>query len=153
MLDQIEEMESYLPYRDLANLEVSQASIAWQLDHSLKAIINLTEALQNSDPNDYNRNFNLSRTFVFTAGDFPRGVAQAPASVTPPEVILVETLIDQFATAKLKAGILQDLPENASYDHAQFGLLNRNEVARLIEVHTHHHLKIIEDILIAEGIQ
>ncbi len=35
--------------------------------------------------------------------------------------------------------------------HNEFGLLNRDEDARLIEVHTSHHLKIIQDILESEG--
>ena len=115
-------------------------------------IINITNALEQSDPSDYSLNFNLSRTFVFTAGDFPRGVAQAPASVTPPEVISDQALIDQLNLVREKVVAIQSLDPNASFDHMEFGLLNRNQAARLIEVHTDHHIKIIRDILDAEGI-
>ena len=151
MAERMAELAGYLAYRDVISPEISQADIAWQLDHTLKAIIGLTEGLENSDPEFYALNFNIARTLVFTAGDFPRGVAQAPESVRPPEVITDTALLSQLALARTKIELLQNLPERSSYDHAQFGLLNRNQVARLIEVHTDHHLKIIRDILVSEG--
>ena len=151
MSERMAEIESHLPYRDVSNADVSSVDIAWQLDHILKAIISITQALEDSDPEDYSFNFNAARTFVFTAGDFPRGVAKAPASVIPPDNITNEALINQLEIAREKLNLLPELDTKSSMIHDTFGQLDRNEAARLIEVHTDHHLKIIRDILIAEG--
>jgi len=153
MSSRINEIESYLPHRLALNTEISSSNVAWQLDHSLKAIINITQALEDSSPEQYSLNFNFSRTIIFTAGDFLRGVAQAPASVMPPDTITMEALTNQIDLAKEKLMIIQELPDKSSMHHDTFGLLDRNEAARLIEVHTDHHLKIIQDILSSEGIE
>ena len=153
MSGRLNEIERYFVFRDLSNEEVSTVDVAWQLDHTLKAINNITIALENSNPADYQINFNLSRTFVFTRGDFPRGVAQAPASVIPPAKISNQALLDQLKIARDKLPKMHDLDQNCSYNHDVFGLLNRDQTARLIEVHTDHHLKIIRDILKAEGVE
>lgn len=71
----------------------------------------------------------------------------------PPKVITYEALLEQLSEAKKKVTGLQDLPETSSFKHMEFGLLNRDEAARLIEIHTDHHLKIIRDILTSEGIE
>ena len=153
MSDRMDEIERYFSYRSMANDRISKVDVAWQLDHILKAIINITNTLEESDPQDYYFNINPARTFVFNIGDFPRGVAQAPASVMPPEIITDEALADQLKLARNKMEIIQGLPEKSSFNHSEFGLLDRNEAARLIEVHTDHHLKIVRDILEVEGIE
>lgn len=153
MSDRLAEIEDYLPYRDLENPTISAVDVAWQLDHTLKAINNIIQTLEESDPNNYRLNFNISRTFVFAWGDFPRGVAKAPASVTPPDQITDQALRDQLEIAKRKLTTLSTLDPRSSFNHDEFGLLNRNQTVRLIIVHTDHHLKIIRDILKAEGIE
>ena len=153
MSNELIELESYFIHRDVSNTTISQVDIAWQLDHILKAIINITQTLEDSNPDDYKLNFNVARTFIFTYGDFPRGVAQAPASVTPPDLITNEALIDQLNLAREKVVLIKSLHPSTSLHHNEFGLLNRDQAARLIEVHTEHHLKIIRDILEMEGIE
>lgn len=153
MSARLDEVEGYFKHRDVSNNDISQVDIAWQLDHILKAIINISRRLEESDPNDYSLNFNATRTAVFLAGDFPRGVAQAPASVVPPEVITDESLMEQLIIAREKVISIQSLDKRSSFLHDTFGLLDRNESARLLEIHTDHHLKIIRDILEAEGVE
>jgi len=153
MSGRLAEIERYIEHRDLKNSTISAADVAWQLDHTLKAINNIIRTLEASDPNNYHFNFNISRTFVFTWGDFPRGVANAPASVTPPDQISDQALRDQLEIAKKKLTTLSTLDAKSSFDHDEFGLLDRNQTVSLIIVHTDHHLKIIRDILKAEGIE
>ena len=152
MNERLEEMEVYFDYRDASNSTISEVDVAWQLDHSLKVINNIIKSLIASDPRAYQINFNISRTLVFTRGDFPRGVAQAPESVIPSDDITDQELKDQLQLAREQLASMAELDPRASYNHAVFGLLDRNETARLLVVHTDHHLKIIRDILEAEQI-
>ena len=97
---QIGLLESHILKRDVFNPEVSQADVAWHIDHSLKTINRIYEALENSNPEEFEPNFNFSRLCVFAWGDFPRGVAKAPKSVRPPEAISTEDLYLQLQEAK-----------------------------------------------------
>ncbi len=153
MSSRLDEIERCFIHRDVSNKEVSQVDVAWQLDHILKAINNIATKLEASDREDYQLNFNATRTVVFLAGDFPRGVAQAPPSVVPPEVITDKSLMQQLILAREKVISIQSLHKRSSFLHETFGLLDRDESARLLEIHTDHHLKIIRDILEAEGIE
>lgn len=61
LLPQLSEIENNIEYRDVRNTAVSKADVAWHLDHILKTINRLTEALENSDPNTYESSFNVPR--------------------------------------------------------------------------------------------
>ncbi|WP_290700892.1 hypothetical protein [Lacinutrix sp.] len=59
--------------------------------HSLKVINKVSDALQNSDPATYKKNFSFLGKVFF----IPREKAKAPKHVKPPEVILKEDLVSK----------------------------------------------------------
>ncbi|MEL6537316.1 MAG: DUF1569 domain-containing protein [Bacteroidota bacterium] len=143
----LDEVEYHLQHRDLQASEISDADVAWHLDHLLKVYNNLHRALASSDPATYRNNVNFTRGVVFSTGVIPRGRAQAPVSVRPPENITNEAILEQLAKARQLLTEFEAIDAKANYDHAVFGLLRRNQVVKFIRIHTHHHLKIVRDIV------
>lgn len=143
----LQQVENYISERDKKNLEVSKVDVAWQLDHILKVINRITETLEASNPNDYSLSVNATRTMSLTAGYIPRGRAQSPDVVKPPEVIITEDIYEQLVQARANITKLSELDDNSNFEHPYFGQLNKLQAIRFIEVHTEHHLKIIRDIL------
>mgnify|MGYP000070305931 CR=1 FL=1 len=147
LLPQLSEIETHIEVRDVKNIDVSKADIAWHLDHMLKTINRLTEALENSDPSAYKSSFNVPRIMSLTAGFIPRGRAESPQNVRPPEIILTDDILRQLLEVRKNIEKLQNLDDNANFNHPVFGMLNKSQTIRFLEVHTNHHLKIVADIL------
>jgi hypothetical protein len=141
------EIEQLFEKRNNSNTKVSEANVAWHLDHLLKTINQVSKKLMNSDPENFNSNFSAQRTFVHTSGIIPRGVAQSPENVRPPEVILLDSLKIQLKEAKINVEKITNLDEKANFEHPVFNQLDRDQTRRFLDVHTNHHLKIIRDIL------
>lgn len=147
MDDQILLLESYILKRDTHNPKISKADVAWHVDHSLKTINRICEALEGSDPAKFKSNFSFSRLCIFAWGDFPRGVAKAPKSVRPPEDITTENLYLQLEEAKQNLKRIESLDEKAHFKHPYFKTIDKGQTKRFLKIHTGHHLKIIKDIL------
>ena len=143
----INTLETHIANHETNNPKVSKATIGWQIDHSLKVINNVSKALQSSDPSEYKKNFSFLGKVFFILGTFPRGKARAPKHVKPPEVILKKDLISQVEEAKANVKTIKDLNANAFFKHPLFGNVNKKRVNRFLEIHTNHHLKVINDIL------
>ena len=143
----VDEIERYITQRDLLSKEVSEADVAWHLDHSLKVILAIHEQLGASDPERYEYSFKPLRTLVFTAGRFPRGVATSPKSVLPPEVIRTEDIRAQLAKVRAILPRLAQLDRKQFYNHFKFGKLNRRRSVKFMGIHTRHHLRIVRDIV------
>ena len=144
---QLVQIAEHFDNRKLKNEAISNADVAWHLDHTLKVINNISANLAQSDPEAYTSNFNIQRIIVHTTGIIPRGAAQSPKSVMPPDAVLLDSLHIQLALARQNMIKIDKLNEHAFYSHAVFGNLNRDATRRFLEVHTQHHLKIIADIL------
>ena len=140
-------LEEQIENLEVINPKISKATIGWQIDHSLKVINSVVKTLQSSDPTLYKNNFSFLGKFFFTLGFFPRGKAKAPKYVKPPETILLEDLKAQIQLAKSNLETIDGLDENAFFKHPIFGNINKLRVHRFLELHTKHHLKIIDDIL------
>ncbi|EPR73251.1 hypothetical protein ADIWIN_1682 [Winogradskyella psychrotolerans RS-3] len=84
----LNQIEGYIPQREILNTNVSKANVAWHLDHSLKVINAVVTTMQNSDPALYKDNFSFIGKLLLKFRFFPRGKAKAPKYVTPSEVIL-----------------------------------------------------------------
>lgn len=142
----LQRIEDYIENHEVLKSDVSKASVGWHIDHSLKVVNNVVGALQKSDPETYKNNFSLMGKIFFTLGFFPRGKAKAPKHVKPPEVILKEDLISQIEVAKNNIKVISELDKNAYFKHPLFGNVNRKRVTRFLELHTNHHVKIINEI-------
>ena len=147
LISLIKELESSIAFRDKRNDSISISDIAWQIDHSLKVFNLVSEKLVNSNPELFKRNINKWRLLLFTLGYFPRGKVKAPKFVRPPEVILTEELRAQLQIAYDNIKKIKSASKHAHFKHFIFGVLNKNQTIRFLQLHTNHHLKIIRDIL------
>ncbi len=144
--NQLEEMESYIRYRDHHNPKVSKAPVGWHLAHNLKVINNVLDALQFSNPKEFKCSFSFIKTMVMMTGHIPRGKAKSPKAVLPPDVIEKKDLIFQLEKARQKIRAFHDLDKNAFFDHPYFYKMNKKESGKFLTIHTGHHLNIIKDI-------
>jgi len=147
--NQLQQLQDLLSKGEMLNTSVSSSPVIWHIDHSLKVINVISMALNQSDPKDYRRSFNFKRLYVRIMGDFPRG-AKAPKPVRPPEVITIQNVEEQLKIAEQNIREFGSLPVRANFSHHVLGLLNRDSTIWFMGVHTHHHLKIIKEILAKE---
>ncbi|RNC87827.1 MAG: DUF1569 domain-containing protein [Winogradskyella sp.] len=143
----LDSVENYIEYRDEINTDVSTVDVAWQLDHILKVMNRITEALEKSKPENYSSSVNVMRVMSLTCNYIPRGRAQSPEIVKPPDVIHTEDIYTQLEEARNNIIKLKSLNDNSYFKHFVFGKLNKAQTIRFIEVHTNHHLKIVKDII------
>nr|WP_321221757.1 DUF1569 domain-containing protein [uncultured Psychroserpens sp.] len=143
----LNKLEAHIENHTVSNPKISKSGIAWHIDHSLKVINRVCETLQASDPETYRNNFSLLGKIFFTLGFFPRGKAKAPKYVIPPETILKEDLISQLQLARTNVNTIDDLHKDAYFKHPFFGNVNSKRIYRFLELHTNHHVKIINDIV------
>ena len=140
-------IKEYIIYQEEKNVKISKGSVGWHLDHSLKVINSVFEALKNSNSEDYKKQFNGLRLFTFTLGFFPRGKAKSPKRVLPPEIIVKEDIENQLEKAIENILMVASLEDNQFFIHPLFKQLNKKQTLKFLKLHTNHHLKIVEDIL------
>ncbi len=144
--NEMEALKNKIPHYKIINTKVSSTGIDWHLDHSLKVIITVCTALQNSNPEDYTWKFNFTKLLIFTARTIPKGKAKAPKSVIATGAIDDDLLNNEFNDAIKLLKIIKNLPKKSNFKHPIFGILNRNETVKFLKIHTNHHLKIMADI-------
>lgn len=143
----LNEAASYIALRDTINLEVSEASVAWHMDHIYLMVNQIHKALKYSDESSYKAESNTTRDYVFTSNTLPRGKVTAPESVRPAENVTINTLQMHYDEALATIVKLPLLTENKHFNHPVLGTMNRDETITFLTIHTEHHLKIIRDIL------
>ncbi|MEH6534901.1 MAG: DUF1569 domain-containing protein [Psychroserpens sp.] len=141
-------LEEHIENHSVSNPKISKSDVAWHIDHSLKVINKVIATLQSSDPKIYKDNFSFLGKLFFKLAFFPRGKGKAPKHVKPPEFILKEDLISQVELAKTNVETIASLDKNAYFKHPLFGNINTTRVYRFLVLHTNHHLKIINDIMV-----
>ncbi len=147
LLALLNELETKLPFIEKKKEAVSQATVGWHIEHSLLALVKMISAVEHSNPADYKWKFNVKRSVVLALGKFPRGSAKAPDSVKPGEQISKDSITALITKAKQKAALLQTLDNNKFFTHPVFGDLRLKQARKIIAIHTHHHIKIINDII------
>lgn len=143
----IEELEGCLKFKENIDKTVSISDIGWHIDHSLKVINVISDLFIGSNPNMYSGNFNKWRLLFFSLGYFPRGKVKAPKLLRPAKIILMKDLESQFQLTYNNIISINKAHKNAYFKHPIFGILNKKQTIRFLELHTNHHLKIIRDIL------
>ncbi|WP_396596651.1 hypothetical protein [Dokdonia sp. R86516] len=144
---QLNEVATYNPMRETKNLEVSEAAVAWHMDHIYLMVNQLYKALEQSNESDYKTKFNMKRAYVFTFNRMPRGKATAPEAARPKDNIDLNTIQMHYEQALATVDKLSNLPEKKHFNHPVLGTLNRDKTIKFLAIHTEHHLKIIRDIL------
>lgn len=145
--DLIRQIENTLPHWEKQNAAISQATIGWQLDHSLLVINGVMAQLAKSNPKDYQWRPNWKRTYFKLRQNIPRGKAKAPKPVRPAETITMQALQAKLMLAQKNIILLENLPENSYFTHPYFGDLNLKAAIWFLKLHTQHHLKIVNDII------
>ncbi len=140
-------IESYIEMGESIDPEVSKVNVAWHLYHSLLTIKQIYIALEKSDPDQFNSSVSVLRTLSLTGNYIPRGRAQSPTSVRPPDDLTKQDVQDLLEITKNLASQFKSLDEGSYFDHPYFGHLDRSHAMRFLQVHTNHHLKIVKDIL------
>jgi hypothetical protein len=143
----INQLENSIPLSSKVNPAISAGNVGWHIDHSILVINQILGALEASDPNDYEWNFNFKRAVVFFMNKIPRGKAKAPKSVLPADSFQEEIVRAHMIIAKQKIEQLNHLASNAFFVHPFFGKLNVKGTRKMLLLHTQHHLSIINDII------
>lgn len=143
----INELEQHISFLDKTNTAVSKASVGWHIEHSLKVLTQIIDAVEKSDPNTYQRRFNLIGTLILSFNTIPRGKGKAPKTVIPEGAISSDTLKHHIEKTRFMITKIENLHPNSYFKHPYFGDLNLKPTKKFITIHTNHHLKIIKDII------
>jgi hypothetical protein len=143
----ISQLENYLVFKNTEKASVSSSNVGWHIQHSLLVIIKIIESVQQSDPLKFKRDINLNRIIVFTMNGFPRGKAKAPQTVQPEETITEGSILQTMEKANKAIAQLSECAPNQYFVHPYFGKLNVKSTHKFLKIHTHHHIKIIKDII------
>lgn len=142
----LSQLESKIPFYEKSNPLVSNVTIGWQIEHSLKTIYQIIQFVKNSNPEDYQWKLNRNKLLVLIIGFIPRGKAKAPKVVQPDVTISKELLLSSLQKVKSAVQEWDSFDKNAHFPHPYFGKLNKKSTEWFLNLHTKHHLKIIDDI-------
>jgi hypothetical protein len=146
LLNYVKELESKIPNQEDYNPEISKSNVGWHIEHILLTNKMILEAVEKSNPADYTWSFKLPRIVVFTMNKIPRGRAKAPKVVVP-KTYDEQTLLEHLKIVTLKIQGLENMSSDKYFDHPYFGNLRLNKTIKFLEIHTKHHLEIINDII------
>jgi len=143
----LNKLEHHIPSSELINLQVSQSTIGWQIEHSLLTINGIVNAVVQSNPKNYQWKFSFMKLVVLVTKKIPRGKAKAPKVVVPKTAINSDDLQKHLTTTRDTIKALNVVAKDHFFEHPYFGKLKLKETIRFLEIHTTHHLNIIEDIV------
>jgi hypothetical protein len=143
----LDQLEDYIPKSEFVDLQVSQSTVGWQIEHSLLTINGIITAIQNSNPKEYSWQFSFMKWVILATKKIPRGKAKAPKVVVPKEGVTIANLEQHLAKARDAIKALEFVSKNHFFKHPYFGNLKKKQTILFLEIHTQHHLKIILDIV------
>ena len=146
LLKYVKELESKIPNQEDYNADISKSNVGWHIEHILLTNKMIMEAVEKSNPANYSWSFKLSRIVVFTMNKIPRGRAKAPKVVFP-KTYDEQTLLEHLKIVTEKIQGLENMSSDKYFDHPYFGNLRLNKTIKFLEIHTKHHLEIINDII------
>jgi hypothetical protein len=134
------------------NERVSTWCLAEQLDHTTKVTASVVDVLGDANAPPLDGGINFLGRLVLLFGWIPRGVGKSPRRLTGTHAAATDL---EAALAQL-AKAFDELPfdrlrasRTPLVRHPKFGGLTPPQALRFLEVHTRHHLKIVDDILAA----
>ena len=143
----IKALAKNVQHAEKINPAVSSSSVGWHVQHSLMVISGITNQLKKSDPLQYKYSFNKLRTLVFLMNKIPRGKGKSPSVVNPAEVLSTLDLQAMVESLKIIVEELKTFPKHSHFNHPYLGMLHLNSSLKFLNIHTHHHLKIIKDVV------
>lgn len=142
----LDRLESKIPFLETTNQEISRTNVGWHIEHCLLTISGVTNFLVQSNPKDYKWNFSLIRILVLFRKKIPRGRAKAPKLVIPDDNLTQESLQTHVSRTRNAIKELGLLSKDHYFKHPYFGNLKLEQTICFLEIHTQHHLSIIDDI-------
>lgn len=143
----LDQLETKIPFLESSNPEISRANVGWHIEHCLLTLNGVAKNLMQSNPKDYKWTFNFIRTLVLFQKKIPRGKAKAPRLVMPEGNLTQVSLQTHLSLTRNAMKELGLLSKDNYFEHPYFGKLKLKQTIEFLEVHTQHHLKIIEDII------
>ncbi len=143
---QLNELETKISKQDICNNDVSKSTVGWHIEHILLTINIIIEEVKKSNPANYKWSFKLPKILVFSMNKIPRGRAKAPKIVLP-KTYNELTLNEHLKISKLNIQDLENISSGNYFNHPYFGNLKLDKTIKFLEIHTNHHLKIINDII------
>ncbi len=141
----LKELENNISKHENYNNGISNSNVGWHIEHILLTINLIIEEVQKSNPLNYKWSFKLPRVLVFTLKKIPRGRAKSPKVVVP-KTYDEQTLIEHLKITKLNIQELENINSDKYFNHPFFGNLKLDKTIKFLEIHTNHHLEIINDI-------
>lgn len=147
---QFELMRDFCAAADRHSSRISGWSVGQHVDHLIKADQSIFVRFPAPEEEAPPQVTPLGR-FVLWTGWIPRGKGKAP-SATQPEAPERDALIEGIDGIERLFEQAIELPEALAdpapiAKHPYFGGLNRAQWLRFVQVHHHHHAKIVRDIL------
>lgn len=146
----VNRLELYIPDYEALDLRVSQSTVGWQIEHSLLTINGIINAIIKSNPKDYKWTFSFVKLVVLVTKKIPRGKAKAPKVVVPKSSITRDDLQQHIALTRNRIKELELVSKHNYFEHPYFGKLKQKQAIRFLEIHTIHHIHIIQDIMNAK---
>ena len=143
----IQALAENVSHAEKINPAISSAAVGWHVQHCIMVINGVTHQLKNSDPSQYKYKFNKIRSLVYLFNKIPRGKGKSPSVVNPAFVVPTPDLQKMIELATSNVENLKLLPKRSNFMHPYFGMLDLPSTYKFLNIHTNHHLKIIEDIL------
>lgn len=140
-------LQSYIELGDKRNESISDSTVLWQINHSFMVVNEVSKALVLSNPEEYQWKFNKTRFIVYLTGKIPRGKAKAPKQSRPKENFDKESTQLLYNELMENLQRVKNLDKNKFFIHPFFGKINKKSTIKFLNIHTNHHLKIVEDIL------
>jgi len=122
---ELQRIEQHIAKHAIINNEVSKASVGWHLDHMLLVINNIYSDMTTNAVEDYEKGYNFTRNIMFVFKTIPRGKAKSPKRAVPEPSIIPNDIYEHLEEAKKASALINDLLENANFDHPIIGNLNR----------------------------
>ena len=143
----LDHFESRIPLFEKENLAISKSNVGWHIEHSLLTINGVTKVILRSNPKEYQWKFKFSKMVIFILGKIPRGKAKAPQIVVPNTTIDLASLQEHINKTRNSLLELKTISKDHYFEHPFLGKLKKKAAIRFLEIHTNHHLKILEDII------
>ena len=139
-------LATWVDRRESLHAPTSSWNVGQQIEHCCLVIGGVHDALQRSQPPVPRAKISLVRRGVFLTGRIPQGRAQAPRSVHPEPAPARAHLDACLQQARQQVEAIRAMAPDAWFKHFVFDVLKRDEALRFLQIHTDHHLRIIQQI-------
>jgi len=142
----LQELEKQIPNWEMECKAVSKSNVGWHIEHSLLSITEIIKAIQQADPDTYTRTFRLPGWIVLNLRKIPRGRAKSPEVVVP-KGYNEQSLREHCKRAMERIMELSSQNPDQYFHHPYLGNLKLPKAIIFLEIHTQHHINIINEIV------